>query len=241
MVYDVGAISPRREDWGDELLFPSDIKDLVHQLGSCGRAMPGKECAMPLGPVEILEVKFPGNQFTGEIAPALAELVGSGMIRIIDFLFVGRADDGRVVVTEFNDLGEAMIATYDPLVSEVSGLISEEDVARMSEALEPGSSAAIMLFENVWATRFADSLRNANAEVILNERIPRDVIEMALLAALEEAVDEELAEEELEEELEEALEEEYEEELLDELEAALEDDELFDDEDESSGGSVYGN
>lgn len=144
---------------------------------------------MSLGPVEILEVKFPGNHFTGEIAPAIAELVESGMVRIIDFLFVGRAEDGKVIVTEFNDMGESLMATFDPLVSEVSGLISSEDVARMSEALEPNSSAAIMLFENVWATRFADALRNANAEIIFNERIPRAVIEEALAVALVEAVD----------------------------------------------------
>jgi len=143
---------------------------------------------MPLGPIEILEVKFPGNQFKGEIAPALAELVESGMIRIIDFLFVGRDENGQVLVTEFNDLGESLVAVFDPIVSEVSELISEEDIAELSVALEPGSSAAIMLFENVWATRFAEALRGANAEIILNERIPLSVIEAAVAAALEEAV-----------------------------------------------------
>lgn len=145
---------------------------------------------MPLGPIEILEVKFPGNQFRGEIVPALAELVDSGMIRIIDFLFVGRDDDGNVLVTEFNDMGEALIAAFDPVVDEVSELISDEDIATMSASLEPGSSAAIMLFENVWATRFANSLRAANAEIILNERIPLSVIEEAVAAALEESINE---------------------------------------------------
>jgi hypothetical protein len=139
---------------------------------------------MPLGPVEILEVKFPGNQFSGEIAPALAELVESGTIRIIDFLFVGRDAEGTVLVTEFNDLGEAALAVFDPLVAEISGMISHDDVAALSEALEPNSSAAIMLFENVWAAKFVQSLRNANAELILSQRIPREVIELAAEAAL---------------------------------------------------------
>ena len=145
---------------------------------------------MPLGPVEMLEVKFPGNQFRGEIVPALAELVDTGMIRIIDFLFVGRDEDGTVLVTEFNDLGEGLIAVFDQVVDEVSELISEEDIALLSASLEPGSSAAIMLFENVWATRFAESLRNANAEIILNERIPLSVIEEAVAAALEASISE---------------------------------------------------
>ena len=145
---------------------------------------------MPLGPVEMLEVKFPGNQFRGEIVPALAELVDTGMIRIIDFLFVGRDEDGTVLVTEFNDLGEGLIAVFDPVVDEISELFSEEDIATLSDSLEPGSSAAIMLFENVWATRFAESLRNANAEIILNERIPLSVIEEAVAAALEASISE---------------------------------------------------
>jgi hypothetical protein len=169
--------------------------------------LPGKVKPMPLGPVEILEVKFPGNQFRGEIAPALAELVESGTIRIIDFLFVARDEEGKVFVTEFNDLGESMLAVFDPLVSEVSGLISTNDVAHMSEALEPNSSAAIMLFENVWATRFVDALRNANAELIFSERIPRALIEEAVAAAMVEEMDEELAQledEEMDEELAEA-------------------------------------
>lgn len=144
---------------------------------------------MPLGPVEILEVEFPGNQFTGELAPALAELIETGMIRIIDFLFVGHAEDGSVLVTEFNDLGESLVQIYSPLISEVSGLISDEDVAALSESLPTGSSAAIMLFENVWATRFAEALRNANARVVVNERIPMRVIDAAVAAALEEALD----------------------------------------------------
>jgi uncharacterized membrane protein len=148
---------------------------------------------MSLGPVEILVVKFPGNQFKGEILPALADLVESGTIRIIDFLFVVRDESGKTLVTEFNDMGEAFIAQIDPLVDEVSGLISQQDVAEMSAAIEPGSSAAMMLFENVWATRFTDALRNANAELIMNERIPRTVIEMAVAAALEAALDEEFA------------------------------------------------
>lgn len=143
---------------------------------------------MPLGPIEILEVKFPGNQFRGDIVPALAELVDSGMIRIIDFLFVGRDDGGNVLVTEFNDMGEALIAAFDPVVDEISELISDEDIATLSATLEPGSSAAIMLFENVWATRFANTLRAANAEIILNERIPLAVIEEAVAAALEESI-----------------------------------------------------
>lgn len=180
---------------------------------------------MPLGPVEILEVKFPGNQFSGEILPALSELVESGTIRIIDFLFVARDYEGTVLVTEFNDLGEGVLAVFDPLVAEISGMISHEDVTALSHALEPNSSAAIMLFENVWAAKFAQSLRNANAELIFNQRIPREVIELAAEAALLDMIDEAIEEDELEAEFEEEL--------------ALLDDEIAEDE-EDGDDAVYG-
>jgi hypothetical protein len=132
---------------------------------------------MALGPVELLVVKFPGNQFKGEIAPALTELVESGTIRVIDILFVNKDEDGRVEMVEINDLDDDNYMVFDPIVSDVTSMLTEDDVQVFSAALEPNSSAALMLFEDTWATRFRDALVNANAELVVSERIPRAAVE----------------------------------------------------------------
>jgi uncharacterized membrane protein len=132
---------------------------------------------MALGPVELLVVKFPGNQFKGEIAPALRELVETGLIRIIDLLFLTKDSAGNVASTELTDLASNEYAVFDPLVSDIEGLLSDDDVQQLGATLENSSSAALLLFENVWATRFRDAVANARGEVVLNERIPRSVVE----------------------------------------------------------------
>jgi hypothetical protein len=132
---------------------------------------------MSIGPVELIVIKFPGNQFKGEIAPALTELVESGTIRIIDILFVLKNEDGTVEMVEINDLAADDYTAFDPLVQDVTGMLSEDDVKFFSESMEPNSSAALMLFENAWATRFRDAVLNAKGELVLNERIPKAVID----------------------------------------------------------------
>jgi uncharacterized membrane protein len=133
--------------------------------------------SMALGPVELLVVKFPGNRFTGEIVPALRELVEGGLIRIIDLLFVAKDAEGAVVSTELNDVDADTYGAFDAVVSDVQGLIADEDVQQLAATLEPQSSAAVLLFENVWATRFRDAIVNANGQVVMLERIPRSVVE----------------------------------------------------------------
>jgi uncharacterized membrane protein len=132
---------------------------------------------MSLGPIEMLVVKFPGNQFSGEIIPALGELVENGTVRIADLLFAVKNKEGDVRVLEFNDLAPDIFGQWDPLVSDVTPMLNEEDAHQIAASLENNSSAAIMLFENTWATRFVDAVSNARGEVVLNERIPRAVIQ----------------------------------------------------------------
>jgi hypothetical protein len=146
-----------------------------------------------IGPVELLVVKFPGNQFKGEIAPALADLVDSGAIRIIDLIFAIKDEDGKMDMVEIRELEDNEIAMYEPLVTGGSELLSEDDVQQVASMIEPNSSAAVMLFENAWATRFRDSLLNANAELIYNIRIPYTVIQ-ELMAEQSEAQATETAE-----------------------------------------------
>lgn len=131
---------------------------------------------MAIGPVELLVVKFPGNQFTGEIVPALTELVESGTIRVIDILFVNKNAEGQIEIVEIKDL-VIDDASFDPVVSDLTDLLTDEDAEQFGAMLEPNSSAAMMLFENTWATRFANAVVAAKGELLINERIPRAVIE----------------------------------------------------------------
>jgi Family of unknown function (DUF6325) len=128
---------------------------------------------MTYGPIELLVVGFPGNKFTGEIAPALGELVDTGLINIIDILFVHKDADGVVNALELADLDEDTWAVFDPLVSEIAGLLNQDDAQRLCESLPVNSSAGILL----------TALQNANAKLILNERIPRAVIDEMLAQA----------------------------------------------------------
>jgi hypothetical protein len=132
---------------------------------------------MSIGPIELLVVKFPGNQFKGEIAPALQELIDNGTIHVIDLIFAIKDENGTLAVLELNDLGDQRLAVVEPKPSELSGALTEDDARSLTGSLENNSSAAIMLFENTWAAKFAEAMRNANGELILNERIPRAVID----------------------------------------------------------------
>ena len=148
---------------------------------------------MAIGPIELLVVKFPGNQFKGEIAPALQELVESGTIRVIDLIFAMKDEEGTLAVLELNALGDERLAVFEPEPSELKGSLTEDDAKSLAGGLENNSSAAILLFENTWATKFADALRNANGQLILNERVPRAVIDelIAEVAAAQAEVGEE--------------------------------------------------
>jgi len=130
-----------------------------------------------IGPVELLVVKFPGSQFKGEIAPALANLVESGTIRVIDILFAHIDEDGGLSVAEIGDLDDELYATFDPLVEELTGLLTEVDIRQLSGTPEPNTSVVLMLFENTWAIKFRDAVLDAKGELVFNERIPRAVID----------------------------------------------------------------
>ena len=132
---------------------------------------------MDIGPVEILVVGFPGNQFTGEIAPALGELVESGLIRLIDVVFVTKDANGDVVGIELSDLDEATSAAFHSHVEIPSGLLSDEDIEDIGADLAPESSAAILLFEHVWATKFRDAVLGSGGELIASIRIPKEVVD----------------------------------------------------------------
>jgi uncharacterized membrane protein len=137
-----------------------------------------------VGPVDYLIVAFPGNEFRGEIAPALAELVESETIRIIDLAFVGKDAKGNVAAFELTDIDPEIREGFEKAGVEVNGLFNEDDLAAAGEELEPNSSAALLVWENVWARNIAQAMRDAGGEVLDFERIPHEVVQAAREAAL---------------------------------------------------------
>jgi len=125
-------------------------------------------------------IEFPGNQFKGEIIPALREVVDAGVIRIIDLVFVRKDDQGNVSVMELNDLQKDAASAFAPLARDADTLLAEEDIRKVSDIVENNSSAALFLFEHVWAKRFRDAVLNAHGQVIAGERIPKEVVDAAL-------------------------------------------------------------
>jgi len=138
-----------------------------------------------IGPVDYAIIAFPGSEFTGEIAPALAELVEAGTVRIIDTVFVQKTPDGDVIGVELTELDPNVAAAFQRAGFAVSGLFSEEDLLATGEELEPGSSAVLLVWENVWARKVAEAVRNANGQLLDFGRLPHDVVQGAREWALE--------------------------------------------------------
>ena len=135
---------------------------------------------MSLGPVHFMVVAFPGNQFKGEILPELGRLVENKTIRIMDLAFVKKDADGSMVALEIEDLNTDEAAPFAAFEKEIGDLINEEDLIAAAEELEPGSSAAVMVWENLWAKPFADMLRAADGMLLAYDHIPQDVIVAAM-------------------------------------------------------------
>ncbi len=134
---------------------------------------------MEIGPVDYMIVAFPGNRFRGEIAPALADLVDTGTIRIIDIAFVGKDADGEVVAFELTELDPDVQAGLEKAGIEVGGLFGEEDLIAAGEVLEPNTSAALLIWENVWAAKTAQAIRDAGGVLLDFERLPHEVVQEA--------------------------------------------------------------
>jgi uncharacterized membrane protein len=134
---------------------------------------------MELGPVEYMVVAFPGNQFRGEIAPALRDLVDQGVIRIIDLAFVGKDADGETVTLEMNQLAPDVRAAFDDLGIEGFGLMNQDDLQSTADGLEPDSSAALLVWEDLWAKKLAEAMRDAGGLLVDRQLVPHDVAQDA--------------------------------------------------------------
>lgn len=135
-----------------------------------------------MGPISYLIVEFPGNKMTGEGLPILVDLVERGVIRILDLMFASRDVDGSMRALELRDIdhdGQLDLAVFE---GAASGLLDDSDLADAASVVEPGSAAAILIFENRWATSFTQALRRGGAELVAAGYIPQDAIAASLEA-----------------------------------------------------------
>jgi uncharacterized membrane protein len=143
------------------------------------------EDVIEMGPIDYLLVEWPGRQPNGEVAPHLIDLVDRGLIRIIDLAFITKEEDGSVSGLELANLGGEVteLAIFE---GASSGLLSDEDIGEAASALEPGTSAALLVFENTWAAPFAAAVRRSGGQLVASGRIPVQDL-LAVLDAAETA------------------------------------------------------
>jgi hypothetical protein len=136
------------------------------------------------GPVDYLVVEFPAgkSEFTGEMASALTDLVDRELVRVLDLLILRKNDDGSFEAFELPDLDDSEIGELRAFERDVAELLSEDDVLAIAEAMEPGSTAAALVWENSWAAPFASSIRRAGGQLVASGRIPIQ----AIIAVIEE-------------------------------------------------------
>jgi hypothetical protein len=136
-----------------------------------------------MGPIDYLVVEWPpGKQPTGEGLPHLVDLVDRGIVRVLDLAFVRKEEDGSIIELELTDLdldGNPELTVFE---GAASGLLGEDEHNKAADVLEPGSSAALLIYENVWAAPFATALRRGGAQLVAQGRIPVN----AIIAALDE-------------------------------------------------------
>ena len=137
-----------------------------------------------LGPVDYLVAEFPAGKsnFSGEMAAELAALVESGTVRVLDLLILHKADDGTVEAFEIDDLDEDEAGELLGLETEIAEILAAEDVVHLAEAMENGSTAGVVVWENSWAAPFASAARRAGGQLIATGRIPIQAIAASIAA-----------------------------------------------------------
>jgi hypothetical protein len=135
-----------------------------------------------LGPVDWIVLEFPGSKFNGEIIPALVDLTERGVIRILDLLIIRKDESGEFEAFEAADIDESELGILRGLETKLAMLLTEDDVLNIANALEPGSTAGVLVYENSWAAPFASAVRHSGGQLVASGRIPIQT----LLEAIEE-------------------------------------------------------
>lgn len=135
---------------------------------------------MTYGPIDFLVLEFRNEKLKGEIAPALLELIENKTIRVIDLVIIQKDKQGKHQAIELQELDPETLAIYDPLQSEVSGLIQVEDIDSIAESMDNDTTAAAFLFENLWAIKFKEAVLRAEGKVLEQVRLRHEDVEEAL-------------------------------------------------------------
>jgi hypothetical protein len=137
-----------------------------------------------LGPIDIVVIAYaPGSPMTGDAAPMLLDLVERGIIRVLDVLFLEKEADGSIVGFEARDLTDRGVGDFHVFEGASSGLLGEEDAQQAADAIEPGTGAVLIMYENRWAAPFIAAVRRNGGVPIAFERIPAHALLEALDAA----------------------------------------------------------
>jgi len=140
-----------------------------------------------LGPVDWIVVEFPGTDFgKGQVAPVVKDYVDRGLIRVLDTLFLIKRDDGTVEPFELSDLGEGDLDDFRAFETDLAMVLSEQDVLDLAETMDPGTSAVLLVWENLWAAPFGSSVRHAGGQLVASGRIPAQAVLAAIEADAEE-------------------------------------------------------
>ncbi len=139
---------------------------------------------MTLAPVEYAVIEFGDSTVTGDLVPALTELVETGLVHVIDLVFLSKDADGTVTVLELDDLPEGTAAAFAGLEHDIDDLVNETDLQVEAELLSPGTSAVVIVWENLWAQRFSDAVLASGGVLLDSQKVPHDVAAAALAAHL---------------------------------------------------------
>lgn len=135
-----------------------------------------------LAPVEYIVIDFPGNRFDGSIVPALVDLVERRVVRILDLVFVKKDDDGSITSFEFDQLDE--VSDFAALDGDAGGVLSDDDVLDLADAIPEGSSALFVVWEDLWAADLGRAVRGAGGDVVIGGRLPHHVV-TEIISAIE--------------------------------------------------------
>ena len=138
-----------------------------------------------LGSVDWIVVEFPGSRFNGEVAPAITDLVDRGLVRILDLLIIKKDEDGSFEAFEMADLDDSELGELRRHEAELAMVLSEQDVIDLTEAIEPGSSAAVLVWENLWSAPVGAAIRHAGGQLVASGRIPTQAVLAVIEADLE--------------------------------------------------------
>jgi hypothetical protein len=142
-----------------------------------------------LGPVDWLVVEFPGPDYgRGQVAPHLKDLVDRGLVRVLDLVFLRKDEDGTLEMGEISELDDSELGELRSSEAELAMVLSEQDVIDVAETIEPGTSAVVLVWENVWAAPFGSAVRHAGGQLVASGRIPTQAVLAAIEADAKEGV-----------------------------------------------------